>query len=206
MMHITNTEASAGRPYRSELRARQAEETRSAILEAAVRVSARGVATVSIPEIAQEARVSVPTVYRYFGTKQELLDAIYPHLERRAGRGALAVPTTIADLRVGVLRVIDQLDSFDDLARAAMASPAAAEGRHRSMPRRVALVETMVDTIEPPLPREARDRLVRLIVILTSSQSLRTWTDHLGSSPDGVADEIQAIVQAVIAAARKPGR
>jgi len=199
MTHIANT----ARTYRSELRARQAEDTRGAILEAAVRVSARGIATLSIPDIAREAGVSVPTIYRHFRTKQDLLDAIYPYLELRAGRGALVIPTHIDDLRAGVRRVIDQLDSFDDLARAAMASPAAEEARHRSMPRRVALVESMVGTIEPPLPRTARDRLVRLLVILTSSQSLRTWTDHLGISPDGVADEIEAIVQAAIAAARE---
>ncbi|HEX8026229.1 MAG TPA: helix-turn-helix domain-containing protein [Candidatus Limnocylindrales bacterium] len=192
------------RPYRSVLRAHQAERTRAAILEAAVRVSARGIATISIPDIAREAGVSIPTVYRHFSTKQDLLDAIYPYLERRAGRGALVVPAHIDELRDGVLRIVDQLDSFDALARASMASPAAEEGRHRSMPRRLALVGTMVDTIEPPLPTRARDRLVRLIVILTSSQSLRTWTDHLGMSPDEVADEIEAIVQAAIAAAREP--
>jgi len=208
MPRISNIvdQPAGSRPYRSELRARQADDTRAAILEAAVRVSARGLATLSIPDIAREAGVSVPTVYRHFGTKQELLDAIYPYLEQRAGRGALALPTHIKDLRAGVRMVLDQLDAFDDLARAAMASPAAQESRHRSMPRRLALVGAMVDTIEPPLPPVERDRLVRLIVILTSSQSLRTWQDHLGISPDEVAEEIEATVQAAIAAARERHR
>jgi AcrR family transcriptional regulator len=208
MSHLTNDAQVAGgpggpRPYRSELRARHADETRSAILDAAVRVSARGLATLSIPDIAREAGVSVPTVYRHFATKQDLLDAIYPHLERRAGRAALVVPTTIGELREGVRRIQNQLDSFDDLARASMASPAAEEGRHRSIPRRLALTRAMVDSVDPPLPPDTRDRIARLIVILTSSQSLRTWQDHLGLSADEVADEIEAIVQAAIAAARE---
>jgi AcrR family transcriptional regulator len=209
MTHIVDREASRSsgpRAYRSELRARHAEDTRSAILEAALRVSARGIASLSVPDVAREAGVSVPTVYRHFGTKQDMLDAIYPYLERRAGRGALAVPATIADLRAGVRRVLDQLDGFDDLARAAMASPAAEEGRHRLMPRRLALIGAMVDTIDPPLTPEARDRIVRLVVILTSTQSLRTWRDHLGISPDEVAEEIEATVQAAIAAARERTR
>jgi hypothetical protein len=71
------------------------------------------------------------------------------------------------------------------------------------MPRRMAIMRTLVDTIEPPLPPDDRDRIARLILVLTSSQSLRTWRDHLGKSPDEVADEIEAIVQAAIAAARK---
>src|SRR5262245_53448675 len=198
--------ANEPRPYRSELRARQVDDTRSAILEAAVRVSARGIALLTIPDIAREAGVSVPTVYRHFSSKPELLDAIYPYLERRAGRSALVIPQTIGDLRAGVLRVIDQLDSFDRLARASMARPGAEEGGHPSMPRGPPLRGAMADAIEPPLPPEPRDRRVRLIVILTSSQSLRTWTDHLGMSPDEVADEIEAIVQAAIAAAREPTR
>lgn len=191
------------RPYRSDLRARQAEDTRSAILDAAVRVSARGIALLTIPDIAREAGVSVPTVYRHFPSKAELVDAIYPHLERRAGKGPLVLPQTIDQLRDGILRFLDRLDSFDDLARASMASPASEEGRARSIPRRMAIMRALVDTIEPPLPLEARDRIARLILVLTSSQSLRTWRDHLGKSPDEVADEIEAIVEAAIAAARK---
>src|SRR5438046_1772651 len=124
MSHI----APAGtRTYRSDLRAEQAEATRSRILDAAIRVLARGIATLSMPDVAREAGVSLPTVYRHFGTKQELLDAIYPHAERRAGLGELVTPRSIGELREGIRRLLDHLDAFDDLARAAMASPGAAE-------------------------------------------------------------------------------
>jgi AcrR family transcriptional regulator len=207
MTHIAKQEdaGEAPRPYRSELRARQAEETRTAILDAAVRVLARGVASLSIPDVAREAGVSVPTVYRHFGTKQELLDAIYPHAEKRAGR-AFVPPTSLADLRAGIRSLVDHLDAFDDLARAAMASPGAEEARQRSMPRRLALIGAMVDTVEPPLPPAARDRIVRLVVVLTSSSALRTWRDHLGMSPDQVAREVEATILASIDAAREAGR
>jgi len=210
MRRITNGSQAApdaaARGYRSELRARHVEDTRSAILEAATRVGARGIATLSIPDVAREAGVSVPTVYRHFGTKQDMLDALYPYLERRAGRGPFTAPTHIREFRAGVRDLLDHLDAFDDLARAAMASPASEEIRHRSMPRRLALIGAMVDTIEPPLPPAGRDRIVRLVVILTSSQTLRTWRDHLGLSPDEVADEVEAILQAAVAAERERAR
>jgi len=61
--------ADAGRPYNNELRAQQAEATRSRILDATIRVMAGGVGTLSIPDVAREAGVSVPTIYRHFGTK-----------------------------------------------------------------------------------------------------------------------------------------
>lgn len=199
MSHIAKGDA---RPYRSELRTEQADETRTRILDATVRVMAAGLATLSIPAVAREARVSVPTIYRHFGTKQDLLAAVYPHLERRAGRGELVMPTSIERLRDGVRTLLDHLEAFDDLARAAMASPAAGEARALSMPRRMAMTRRMADTIEPPLAPDDRDRVARLLVILTSSAALRTWRDHLGVTPDAAADDVEWVVRTVIEGAR----
>jgi AcrR family transcriptional regulator len=189
------------RGYRSELRAEQADETRGRILDATVRVMAGGIASLSIPAVAREARISVPTIYRHFGTKQDLLAAVYPHLERRTGRGTLVIPTSIDQLREGVRALLDQLESFDDLARAVMASPAAGEARALSMPRRLGLTRRIAESVEPPLAEADRDRLARLLVILTSSAALRTWRDHLGVSADQAADDIEWVVQSVIAGA-----
>ena len=67
----------------NELRAAQAQATRARILEATVAVMARGVASVSIPAVAREAGVSVPTVYRHFATKRDLLTSVFPHVLHR---------------------------------------------------------------------------------------------------------------------------
>ena len=45
-----------------------------------------------------------------------------------------------------------------------------------------------------------RDRITRLITVITASSSLRMWRDHLGLSVDEVAEEIDWIVRAAIAA------
>jgi len=70
----------AKRPYRSELRAERADQTRGRILDAVVQVMAGGIASLSIPDVAREAGVAVPTVYYHFRTKDDLLEAVYPHL------------------------------------------------------------------------------------------------------------------------------
>jgi AcrR family transcriptional regulator len=197
MTHIANRP----RRYRSELRAEQADETRGRILDATVRVMAGGIASLSIPAVARAARVSVPTIYRHFGTKQDLLAAVYPHLERRAGRGELVMPTSIGQLRDGVRALLDHLEAFDDLARAAMASPAAGEARALSMPRRLGMTRAMADTVVPPLADRDRDRLARLLVILTSSSALRTWRDQLGVTADEAADDVEWVIQSVVAGA-----
>ena len=86
---MTRISKSEPRPYDNQLRTQQAEETKGRILDAAVRVMARGVATLSIPTVPREAGVSVPTIYRHFGTKQDLLAAVYPHVVQRSGLNGL---------------------------------------------------------------------------------------------------------------------
>src|SRR4051812_27461813 len=71
------------RPYRSERRREQAEQTRTRILDAAGELFVDGgFAGTSVAAIAGRAGVSAETVYQAFGSKPALLDA----LVRRAAR------------------------------------------------------------------------------------------------------------------------
>jgi AcrR family transcriptional regulator len=197
MTHIASREP---RAYSSQLREQQAADTRGRILDATVRVMARGLASVSIPAVAREAVVSIPTVYRHFGTKGDLLAAVYPHIERRAGFDRMVPPRSIDDLRDGVRTIFERLESFDDLARAAMASPAAEESRRLNMPDRLAMTRRLADSIVPALSEADRDRIARLLLILTASSSLRVWRNHLGATVDQAADDVDWVVRAAIAA------
>jgi len=200
---MTRIANSAARTYRSELRAQQAEETRARILDATARVMADGLAYVSIPAVAREAGVSVPTIYRRFATKRDLLAAMYPHFARRAGLDKLVPPRSMDELRDGVREYFDRTDSIDDLARAAMAGPASEEVRRLNIPDRLAMFRRFADSIEPELAEVDRDRIARLLMILTPSSALRMWRDHLGLSVDEAADEVDWIVRAAIAAATR---
>lgn len=198
MTRITNV----ARPYQSELRAQQAEETRRRILDAALRVMSTGLARLSVPAVAREAGVSVPTVYRHFETKADLLAQMYPHAARRAGLDRVPDPSTVGDVKSAVRALIERLDALDDVSRAAFASPIADEVRHATMPSRVARIRRLGDSIEPPLPSADLDRITRLLVVLISQSSLRTWRDHLGVSADQAAEDVDWILRAVVAAAR----
>src|SRR3990172_5060569 len=106
MSHIANhadarrrTRPPEARPYASALRDEQVEATRVRILDALVRTMANGVAGLSIPAVAREARVSVPTVYRHFGSKEGLLAALSPYVLARAGLVPDPVPETLAELQ-----------------------------------------------------------------------------------------------------------
>jgi AcrR family transcriptional regulator len=189
------------RAYGSPLRAQQAEETRERILDATVRVIAEGLAFVSVPQVAREAGVSVPTVYRHFATKRDLLAAVYPHAVRRAGMDEVVIPRSMDELRGGLRAYFERTDSFGDLARAAMANPAAEEVRRINMPDRVAIFRRLADSIEPKPSKADRDRIARLLVILTASSALRLWRDQLGSSVEEAADDVDWVLRAAITSA-----
>jgi len=187
----------------NELRAAQAQATRARILEATVRVMARGVASVSIPAVAREAGVSVPTVYRHFGTKRNLLAAVFPHVLRRAGLDDLEPPRSIDELGNRVRALFERIDSAGDLARAAAASPAAGEVRRVDMPARLEMSRRLADSIVPKLTLGDRDRIARLLTILISASALRVWRDHLGSTVEEAANDIEWVISAAIAASRR---
>src|SRR5262249_16278709 len=72
------------RIYRSPLRDERAVQTRTRILDGLVQVMARnGIAELSIPLIARQAGVSIPSVYRYFPTKRDLITALDEYAHQR---------------------------------------------------------------------------------------------------------------------------
>ena len=195
-----------GPGYHSPLREQQARETRARILDAAARVMATGLATLSVPGVAREAGVSVPTIYRHFGTKQTLVAAVYPHLVKRAGLDRLIPPESMGELLDGMRAYVERVESFDDLARAAMASPAAEEARRVSLPGRFEMMRKVASTIAPDLQDSEKDRVARLLLVITGSWALRMWRDHLGLSVEEVADEIEWVIRAAVAATAREAR
>ena len=190
------------RRYRSELREEQAAATRERILDATIRVMAEGVATVSVPAVAREAGVSVPTVYRHFATKGELLAAVYPFLVRRSGVDQVPMPRSIDEVGAAVRAIFSRVETLGDVVRAAALSPAGDEARHAMMPRRLEIARGLAELQDPALAAEDRERIARLVTVLMTSGSLRTWREHLGLSLEEAADDIDWILGAALAAAR----
>jgi AcrR family transcriptional regulator len=67
----------AKRTYNSTRRAESAERTRQSIVEAAVRLHGEGITT--MPAVAEAAGVSLPTVTKYFPTREDLFGACTQH-------------------------------------------------------------------------------------------------------------------------------
>jgi AcrR family transcriptional regulator len=164
---------------------------------------ARGLATTSIPAVAREAGVSVPTVYRHFRTKRELFAALYPHVVNGVAAYRLPMPASLDEFGPVLRKQFASLDAMGDAERAAMASPAGEEARRTQMPSRIARTRELADAIVPADSPIDRDRLTRLLVILTGSAAFRTWRDHLGCTPDEAADDVAWAVRTLIGASTR---
>src|SRR6185295_8130625 len=65
-------------------------EKRDAVFAAALELFAdRGFYGVSVPEIAQKAKVGAGTIYRYFPSKEALVNALYVHHKQELGKAFL---------------------------------------------------------------------------------------------------------------------
>jgi AcrR family transcriptional regulator len=180
--------------YHSPLRARQAAETRLAIVNAAITLFRdRGWAATTLPMVATEAGVAVDTIYSAFGSKSGLLMAAIDlaiagdddptAMVDRPELAAFAVGTRTERLRTGVrftmgvyersvpiLRALQEAAASDEAARARLAQ--------YDNDRRNVMVVGLGLILDAPPP----DALVDAIWALVSPEVLTMLTEGRGWS------------------------
>lgn len=106
------------RTYNSRRRAESAERTRQAIIESAVKLHGQGITTLSA--VAEDAGVSLPTVNKYFPTREDLFLACTNHvaaLQEKPPYNDLAAMTDRGERLMRVVREAYRLneESFGQL-------------------------------------------------------------------------------------------
>ena len=199
---IRNTDVKPRRRYSSALRDDQADTTRTRILEALVRTMAAGVAGLSIPAVAREADVSIPTIYRHFGSKRGLIEALNPYVISKGGL-IPATPHSIDDLGPIVRTLFRNLDAMDLTLRAAMASELGNKARRAMMPERRVIVREFVGRLGPDFSDAELDRLADVTLILMSSAGFRAYKDYLGLGPDAAATLVTWAIRTLVEGAHR---
>ncbi|MBZ0299790.1 MAG: TetR/AcrR family transcriptional regulator [Anaerolineae bacterium] len=92
------------RTYHSRRRTESAVRTRQTIVEAAVRMHSQGITTLSA--VAEEAGVSLPTVNKYFPTREDLFTACTGHVAANLGYPSQEALAAIADPGERVITVV----------------------------------------------------------------------------------------------------
>jgi AcrR family transcriptional regulator len=175
-----------GRPYVSQLRRDQFQTTRLRIIEAVGRVLARGVTELSVPAVAEEAAVSVATVYRHFPSKADLVAALREHMFDRVE----ASPADFASGRFGSLdEVLDQLPKVavrfsqaEPVVQTAFTSGLMDEYRREHRAERLEPIELALRRERPDLKPDDLRRLRDVIAVLASSPGVRAFEVLAGTS------------------------
>jgi AcrR family transcriptional regulator len=155
------------------------EQTRDLIMEGLIRTMANGAVTWSIPEVAREAGVSVPTIYRYFRTKQELVEGLSAYVVRKAGLAAMQPPQNPQELVAVVRKMYLQSEGMSEAMKMASVSELAQEIRKESIPMRLKMIEAALAPVLPSFSGEERVYLVRMVLLLTSSALIRAFDQYL---------------------------
>lgn len=190
--------------YQSRLRQQQMQRTREQILDGLVRTMARGIADVSIPAVAQEAGVSVPTVYRYFRTKRDLIEALGGYLIQKAGMDKIALPHSPQDLMAGVREVFVRYEGLDETMRAAAASELGFEMRKEVLPMRLKIIEDALAPVKAHFNEADWVRLRNIVLILCSTAMVRAFKDYLDLAGEEAADCVNWAILTLIQAASRP--
>ncbi len=179
------------KPYHSTLREEQTQRTREQILAGLVKTMARGIATLSIPAVAREAGVSVPTVYRYFRTKRELVDALGGYLIGKISSGSPPqFPRNPEELTSMVRNIFLSFEGLDETIRAASVSELSYEFRKEALPARLKMIENALAPVLEHANETDRIRLRNIVLILSSTAMVRAFKDYLDLSGEEAADNV----------------
>jgi AcrR family transcriptional regulator len=202
MIHIMNEK----KEYHSDLRQEQMRRTREQILDALVRTIGQGVAGLSIPAVAREAGVSIPTIYRHFHNKQELVGALGGYLMQKMGMVSMQPPRSLDDLlaisRYGFVKAED----MDEAIKIVAVSELGSQIRKDAMPLRIKMLEDALADELAPLNEQDRVRLRNMILVLTSSAMIRAFKEYLDLSGEAAADTVEWAIRLLVCAAREESR
>lgn len=167
-------------------RVAQKAATRQRIVDAVTAlVAEEHPAAVSVPAVADRAGVGVATVYRYFPTKEALLDAA---AYGAVSSGAARLPGAFDEVAPALSAAWGELADQLPLVRNQFASPLGRQLHRRRWEARHAFMRALVerDGIDPD--GEAGRRLVGVVDVLTSSTALLELHDKAGVAVDAAAD------------------
>lgn len=191
------------------LRAEHAERTRARIVDAVVDlVAQRGDAEFSVPEVARASGVALRTVYRYFPTRQHLVDAVAAVGDHVAASDLPSSPFSLDDLQPWLEEAWHQLLAREAFIRAQHTSPNGAAIRRARIPFFRAVTRALLEREVPNARPEVVDDTVDAVLLLVSSSSMFELLDVLdvpiGRAAHLVSDAVVTLVNAVRDDAESP--
>jgi len=157
------------RSYSSPLRKRQQQQTRESILEALqLELIRRGPTALSINEVAEQAGVSVRTLYRHFGSREQLLIALQDH----AGRQRMPpLPTDLAALEAYPEPLFAAFDAHATWVEAMLKVESAGEMRRVGKEERLEAFRRLLEPLVRGMPEDEAIGVVAVVKQLVSADA-----------------------------------
>ena len=186
------------------LHEQQVETTRTRIVDAVAElIVEEHPATLSVPAVAARAGVSLRTVYRYFPTKQALIDAVANVGNQQTRVAFPEEKLRYADLPEYMPLLWAELEGTRALVKAQQATPLGQEIARTRAQRRTALIQRVVADEQLGLPPDDEQRLTAMIALLCSRTALFELTDVLDLSVEEAAKLAVWTTQAIVETARR---
>ncbi len=162
-------------------------------------------ATVSVPAVADRAGVSVATVYRYFPTKEALLDASAMVLGDDAKMSSLnAYPTSFVELTTLLPDQFAAIGRQIPLARNQLASPLGRQLRRVRWEAKQAAITTALEGVGIDPTSSEGQRFGAIADVLTSSTAVLEMHDKAGIPVDVAAEHVLWALAVLEEATRSP--
>ena len=157
-------------------------------------------ASLSVPAVARRAGVSVATVYRYFPSKEALLEAGSEIADQLLEQGG--APASAEDLEAFLRHSAASFQAWAPLVQAQLVSPVGREIRRHRLPRALAAVRGSASALGVDTDTAEGERLVRVVTTLASSVSIIDLMERQGCEPDEVAADLTWAVMTLLRVTR----
>jgi AcrR family transcriptional regulator len=182
----------------------QKDLARRLIVESTARVILRtGIHQFSMQEVADEAGVSLRTLYRYFPSREALVDGVGAEIDQALADAGLTTelhgpitPDSLATLVGDAFRLTAQRGA--DLARAWVVINMVTGARSTSSRRRDRLVRDVVEDLGPHLDQFEQDRVFGVIRYLAGSIAWKVMRDDLGMETEELAQAVGWAVRTLL--------
>jgi AcrR family transcriptional regulator len=186
------------RAYKSPLRDERAIQTRTRILDGLVQVMARnGIAELSIPLVAREAGVSIPSIYRHFPTKRDLITALdeYAHQKGSFTLDDFGPMETPEDLARIVPLTFKRREAIESTLSAAMNSRLGYTMRRQEFAERSKHFSKALKAVMKGLSKKEQQWLTDVVFILSSYACVRAFRDYLDLDSDEAGKRVALAIR-----------
>jgi AcrR family transcriptional regulator len=182
---------------RRSLASKHADLTQTLILDAAIELlETASVTELSVRAVARRADISERTVFRYFTSRDDLLDAVAVEMSRRLG--APHHPTTVEELIAYPKAMFARFEAAAALTRAALHSELYHRIRASDARDRGVAIRALIDRVAPDRPARERRLAAANIHYHVVASTWHYYRVNFGFSLDDATEcAHMAIVQAL---------